>query len=385
MRIINGTIAKNLLGTLLMALGILTFVMMSVHLFRIFAMLANGLSPKVMAKILLCLLPDVLRYALPFSILVSTVLVFSRMSADNELVALKASGVSLWQITAPGLALALLLSGAGVWLGMVAAPALRYEGELLKWQTMGENSLALLEPGASTTLAGQQVSVRIGAKDPESGLLRDVHIYQLGKGGESLRAITAEAARVQVHPEERDLQLTLYRFTIAQQALPGEAPLSAPPEEPQAAGAAGEKTPGFLAGETLTLHLEYGTIQDRKSLGRKLKMMPVTMLFGDLLWNRSQGNSVSRHWYEFHYRLALAFSPLAFLLLGIPFGIRNRRSETSSGLLICLGMALAYYGVILLCDALVRHPELHPEFLIWLPNLLYQIGGLVALARLSRH
>ncbi|MGN0867721.1 MAG: LptF/LptG family permease [Oligosphaeraceae bacterium] len=382
MRIINGTIAKNLLGTLLMALGILTFVMMSVHLFRIFAMLANGLSPRVMGKILLCLLPDVLRYALPFSILVSTVLVFSRMSADNELVALKASGVSLWQITAPGLALALVLCGAGVWLGMVAAPALRYEGELLKWQTMGESSLALLEPGASTFLAGQQVSVRIGSKDPESGLLRDVHIYQLGKGGESLRAITAEAARVQVRPEERDLQLTLYRFTVAQQELPGGE--AAPPSGEETA-APESKTPGFLAGETLTLHLEYGTIQDRKSLGRKLKMMPVTMLFGDLLWNRSQGNSVSRHWYEFHYRLALAFSPLAFLLLGIPFGIRNRRSETSSGLLICLGMALAYYGVILLCDALVRHPELHPEFLIWAPNLLYQIGGLAALARLSRH
>ncbi len=384
MRIINGTIAKNLLGTLLMALGILTFVMMSVHLFRIFAMLANGLSPRVMGKILLCLLPDVLRYALPFSILVSTVLVFSRMSADNELVALKASGVSLWQITAPGLALALVFCGAGVWLGMVAAPSLRYEGELLKWQTMGENSLALLEPGTSTFLSGQQVSIRIGSKDPESGLLRDVHIYQLGKGGKTLRAITAEAARVQVHPEERDLQLTLYRFTVAQQELPDLPPLSSQEGEEDPGGEGG-KRPGFLAGETLTLHLEYGTIQDRKSLGRKLKMMPVTMLFGDLLWNQSQGNSVSRHWYEFHYRLALAFSPLAFLLLGIPFGIRNRRSETSSGLLICLGMALAYYGVILLCDALVRHPELHPEFLIWLPNLLYQIGGLVALARLSRY
>ncbi len=383
MRILNGYIAKNLLGTLLMALGILTFVMMSVHLFRIFAMLASGVAPGVLGRVLLCLLPDVLRYALPFSILVSTVLVFSRMSADNEIVALKASGVSLWQITAPALVITLLLCGVGVWLGMVAAPALRYEGEQMRWQAMGENPLALLEPGTVTSLSGQ-VSIRVGERDPESGLLKDVHIYQLDKGGDTLREITAEACRILPRPEERDLQLTLYRFTIAQRnvASPGEPP---PREEEADAGNPLGKSPDFLAGETLTLHLEYGTVQDRKSLGRKLKMMPVEMLMGDLLWNRSQGKEVSRHWYEFHYRLALAFSPLAFLLLGIPFGIRNRRSEAASGLLICLAMALAYYGVILLCEALVKHPALHPEFLIWLPNLLYQAGGLAALANLSRH
>lgn len=376
MRIFNLYIAKNLLGTLLLALGILTFVMMSVHLFRLFAMLAGGVSPAVIGRIFLCYLPDVLRYALPFSVLVSTVLVFSRMSADSEIVALKASGVGLWQITAPALVLALLLCAAGAWLAMDLAPRLRYDGERIRWQAVTTSPLALLEPGAITNLSGQ-TSIRVGSRDPESGLLQDVHIYQLDKTGDVLQEITARACRIQADPEERALHLTLYHFSIAKRAVSQET------LEKQRDAA--RQTPDFLTGETLTLRLEYGTLQDRKTLGRKIKMMPMKMLLADLIWQRSQGGEVSRYWYEFHYRLALAFSPLAFLLMGIPFGIRNRRSEAASGLVICLVLALVYYGVILLCDSLVKHPEFHPEYLIWLPNLLYQTGGLIALARLARH
>ncbi len=376
MRIFNLYIGKNLLGTLLLALGILTFVMMSVHLFRLFALLASGVSPAVLGKIFLCYFPNVLRYALPFSTLVSTVLVFSRMSADNEIVALKASGIGLWQITAPALVLTLILCAAGVWLAMDLSPRLRYAGERIRWQAVTTSPLALLEPGAITNLSGQ-TSIRVGSRDPESGLLQDVHIYQLDKNGDALQEITARACRIEAEPEERTLHLTLYHFSIAKRAVS--------PETLEKQRDATRQAPDFLTGETLTLQLEYGTLQDRKTLGRMIKMMPVKMLLADLIWQRSQGKDVSKYWYDFHYRLALAFSPLAFLLMGIPFGIRNRRSEAASGLVICLALALVYYGVILLCDSLVKHPELHPEYLIWLPNLLYQVGGLFALARLARH
>ncbi len=119
--------------------------------------------------------------------------------------------------------------------------------------------------------------------------------------------------------------------------------------------------------------------------------MPLGMLLGDLAWTISQGtgdikeNNGTRHWLELQKRLALSFSPLAFLLLGIPFGIQNRRSETTAGLLICLVLALFFYLFMLWADGLANRPKYHPELIIWLPNLLYEVGGLVALFRISRH
>lgn len=376
MRIFNWHITKNLLGTLLLSLGILVFVMMSVHLFRAFAMLSSGVSPLLLGKMLVYLLPEVLRYALPFSILVSTVLVFSRMSADNEIVALKASGVGIWQIVAPALALALIICAASLWLSADIAPRLRYAGERLRWQAVTTNPLALLEPGTITRLSSQ-TSIRVGSRDEGPGLLKDIHLYQTDSQAGTLRDITAESCMIEARPDERELLLTLYNFTIA------ERPLST--KSVDAYRDANDRNPRFLAGDALTMHLEYGTLQDRKSLTRKLSMMPVKMLLGDIVWSESQGEDVTKHWYAFHERLALAFSPLAFLLLGIPFGIRNRRSEAASGLLICLVMALAYYGVMLLCNSLIHHPRLHPEYIIWLPNIAYQIGGLLALRKIAQH
>lgn len=376
MRIFNWYITKNLLWTLMLSICIITFVMMSVHLFRVFAMLSNGASPALLTKLLLYLMPDVLRYALPFSILISTVLVFSRMSADNEIVALKASGVGIWQITAPALLLTLIFCAIGIWLGSDAAPRLRYASEQLRWQAMTNNPIALLEPGTVTKLSSQ-ATIRVGSRDEKTGLLGNIHLYQMDKDGKSLRDIYAESCLINVNPEARELRLVLYRFTIAERPVAQEAQESFKDDKGQ--------NPHFLTGETLTIPLEYGTIQDTKRLERKLKLMPFSMLMGNLEWAKSQGQPVAKHWYEFHERLALAFSPLAFLLLGIPFGIRNRRSEASSGLVICLLMALTYYGVMFLCTGLSEHPECHPEFIIWLPNLAFEIGGLLALAKIARH
>lgn len=376
MRIFNWHITKALLGTLLLALGILTFVMMSVHLFRIFGMVSSGVAPSLLAKMIVCLLPEVLRYALPFSILISTVLVFSRMSADNEIIALKASGVSIWQIVAPALVLAILLCTIGIWLGLEWGPKLRYESQQLRWQAMTTTPIALLEPGVITKIS-DNASIRIGSREEKSGLLKDIHLYQIDKNGGVLRDLMAESCLIDIRKEESTIYLTLYHFTISERPISGEAVEKYRINTNQA--------PHFLTGDSLTIPLEYGTLQDAKSVTRKLKMMPCKMLMGNMLWNESLGNPVTEHWFEFHQRLALAFSPLAFILLGIPFGIRNRRSETTSGLVICLLMALAYYAVTLLCDALLSHPSLHPEIIIWLPNLSFQIGGIVALTKIAKH
>ncbi len=77
--------------------------------------------------------------------------------------------------------------------------------------------------------------------------------------------------------------------------------------------------------------------------------------------------------------MSLAFSPIGFLLLGIPFGIRTKRSETSVGLVFSLLLALVFYVFLALAESLEDQSHYHPEVLVWLPNIFYQLGGLAAL------
>lgn len=373
MKLINRYIIRNLLAALLLAMGVLAFVMLATHFFRAFSLMANGVPPSVLFKMMGLLLPDVLRYVLPLSMLFATVMVFSRMSADDEIVALKASGVSIWQIVAPGLVLSIILSAIGVWIGLYVSPEFRFASEKLRWQAVSTSPLALIEPGRMTKIS-KTTSIRVGSRD-DHGLLHDVHLMEIDKAGKVLKDITAARGLIEVASEERQLQLILEDFTITELAL-DENGISQQPSK---------GSPVFLAAEKITIPLEFGTLEDRKPLERKLKLMPIGMLFGDIALQEQRGNDTTEHWLEFHQRLALAFSPLGFLLLGIPFGIRHRRSESSVGIIICVGISLVFYGFMLLADSLVDHPKCHPELIIWLPNLLYEFGGLWALVRMSRN
>jgi lipopolysaccharide export system permease protein len=367
-KIFNWYITKNVLLNLGLALLILVFVMLSAHFFRAFDMLARGVSPLLLAKMLLYLLPDVLRFALPLSMLIASVLVFSRMSADNEICALKASGVSLWQTISPCLFLSGLLSLGGFYLSLSLAPDCRYLAQQLQWEALTSSPLALLEPGSALQLS-ERSRLQIGRK--VGNLLYEVQFFETDAAGAKLRDVTARSGVIVNNQETRSLELVLKDFTLSEYLL-GQ-PVQTEAVQP------------FLHSETMIIPLEYGAAQERKPLKRKLKLMNAKMLFADMGMQEAEGGNLSEHWVELHYRFVLAMSPFAFMIMGIPFGIRNRRSESSSGLLVCVLLALFFYGFLLLGRSLKEHAGLHPELILWIPNLLYQIGGLIIIRKIGRH
>ena len=148
MKTLHWYITKNLVLTALLALGILTFVMLSGQLFRIFDLISRGISPMTLGRVMLYLMPDMLRFTLPLSLLIATVLVFSRLSADSEVVAMKSMGISLWQIISPGLMLAFVFSARCFWLSLFVAPEMRYKSERLRLEVTAESPLALLQVGS---------------------------------------------------------------------------------------------------------------------------------------------------------------------------------------------------------------------------------------------
>jgi len=87
---------------------------------------------------------------------------------------------------------------------------------------------------------------------------------------------------------------------------------------------------------------------------------------------------------ELNQRIAFALSPIAFLLLGLPLAIRTSRRETSVGLFLSVILAGVFFLSIILCESLESFPALYPQYLLWLPNIVFQIIGAVMTYRISQ-
>ena len=87
---------------------------------------------------------------------------------------------------------------------------------------------------------------------------------------------------------------------------------------------------------------------------------------------------------EINQRIALALAPIAFMMLGMPLAIRTSRRETSIGLLLSVALGGLYYGGVLISDALRYNPQFYPQYVVWIPPLLFQLFGVVYLTKIAR-
>ena len=365
MKILNFYIGRSLLATSAIAIAVLTFVMLGGNVMKkVMDLVARGMPLRLVGTFMLYLLPVMLSYTIPLAVLCAAVLVFSRLSADREITAMRASGVSLWQIIAPGLLLSVAMSACCLFIHLSLGPRCRYRADRLKRSEGLTNPAAFLNPGI-VELPG--TVLYIGSRDGNE--LKDISIYGYDEEGVT-RDITAREGTIRVHPEDEVLELELRHATI------GTVESEQDPGEPLQLRR--------LAGARCTFTIQYGEALNRRPVTRKTKHMDMAGLFGAIRVYAKKGIETTPLYVELHKRMSMALSPVAFLLIGIPFGIRTRRTETSVGLVVSLVLALFFYVFLVLADTVKYEPGAHPELLVWLPNLVYQVGGVIAVYALAR-
>jgi lipopolysaccharide export system permease protein len=363
MKILNLYIGRNLLLTTLLGIGILTFVLVSANLLQAFELVARGVSPAILGQFIAYMLPFALQFSIPLAVLCAAVLVFSRMSADHEVTAMRASGISLWQIISPALILAVGLSAFCFYLQVYLAPECRYRANMLRRADNITNPLAMIEPGRYVAFPGHVLY----AGRREKNRLEDVQLYVLGSNGQVNQDISAAGGTLVISEDSRTLRLSLEKVIMGQIERGGAAP----------------DTVRHTMADQVTRDIPLGSQQERKPLERRAKHMTMQQILGTIYIYNKRGEPTGPLYLELHKRMSIAFAPIGFLLIGIPFGIRTRRSETSVGLVISLILAALFYVFLSLADSLQDRPQLHPELLVWLPNIIYQIGGLLVIHRIT--
>jgi len=325
------------------------------------------------------LFPGVLPYALPLGLLTGVLIAFGRMSSQQELTAMKASGRSLGRIARPALLLAGALALLSAWLNLEVAPYANTEYRRLLVGSAKDNPASVIVPGK---LNRQFPGMVIRAAERDGEVLRDFWLWSADEQGRLTQTIHAREARLA--PAVNAKGEGILRITLTDARL----------EKRQAGDENFDRPSSFTTAGTTQLEFPAsGIFKDGENFQRKLRWLTTSELLVamDKGWQvapnatrkeKERGQMLATTQLMAH--LAGAFSVFSLAVLAVPLAVRVGRSETFVNAAVALGVALSYY-LLTSMAAYVKDPDLRPDLLIWLPNVVVVGVAWSLLRRASRH
>jgi lipopolysaccharide export system permease protein len=373
-------LTKQVLVSLLMTVAVFTFVLLLGNVLKeILGLLVSGqVSLGLVLKAIALLVPYVMAYVLPFAILTAVVLVFGRFSADQELTAVRAGGLSLLSLVTPVLLLSLALSGICAWFNLSIAPRCRAAYKDIIFQ-LGTRSISNLitEDRFIDEIPGYILYIR--KKDGDK--LEDVRLYELENYQIKLR-VSAKTGVIHYDSATHIMQFELFEVVteLRQDRDPVLGPDFVGPPPPE--------KPDWLTAQAGKYVTDPKDLTPFMKNERKPKLTEMTL---SALWRErreleSAGIGVMPVRIQMHRQIAFSFACFAFTLIGIPLAIQAHRRETSIGVaialgLVLMGLVLIYYAFFVAGEALGTKENLNPHLLMWVPNVLFQLIGAVLLRR----
>lgn len=354
-----------------MTLGVFTFVLLLGNIFKdIMAMLADrSVGAGTLLHFFLLLVPYVLSFSMPMALLAATLLVMGRISADSELTAARSCGVSFFEFVLPILGLAGALSLASLYVNCVVAPQTKYLFNQAFVELAFDQPMALLEEGVSMK-DFDGIVLYIGKKDMSRHTVEDVRITEM-RGNEWASSIHAERGVVTSNKAEKKIRIDLFNI-VRDERTPG--------------GEANDLDHRHYAqtSETYPLELDMTKKVDQRRAVKEVHHFTSMELWKQAMELKKLGIHPTPMLVEIHKRIALSTACIAFVLVALPLGVQVHRRETSIGMLISLVLAVLYYFLIIFAESFKRNPHVYPEFIIWLPNLIFEAVGIYLLWRQHR-
>ena len=387
MKTLHTYLTRQVLASLLMTVAVFTFVLLLGNLLKeILAALVNRqASLRLVAQAMGLLIPFVWPFALPMGMLTATLLIFGRLSADQELTAVRASGVSLIALVSPILLLSLALCALSALVNMEVAPRCRVAYKnLLASANLGVANILIPEGRFLKDFDGYILYV---GKN-RGGNLEDVKIFSLKDQTNIDQLIRAPSGTVTLDRETREVVLTLREskiialsandvaspkavdFTIRASLKPARKGSSEPRISDMTFNQLWEHRRELEEGLKHSARLDGLT---REQLREKKKEL------------RKIGEAATTPYrVQIHEQVSFSFACFGFTLVGIPLGIRVHRRETNIGIAIALMLVAVYYSFIMVGQALDTRPEYTPHLIVWLPNFIFQAVGAVLLWRANK-
>ncbi len=367
MKLIDRFISRELIVNLLFAVAVLSLVLVVGNIFRrLLPLLVNHDVPaEYLLTFIAYVLPFSLIFTIPWGLLTAILLVFGRLSADNELIALRSNGVSITRICVSLAVVSVICTAISLWLNVRVAPAAQQQLRETIFDLATRNPMALF---GSDQVIDQFPGRKIYVGKKEGNHLENITVFELNEDSIPMRVTHAKSGTLEADLPNQRILMHLYDARYQQRD---------------------EQTPFDLrkmrdgismAEGTLPIGLEELYEKEKKRTSRSA--MSLEQLLEQLKTGDNSTQSASRT--EISKRFSFPFSCMAFALMAVPLGVTAHRRETSMGYLMSLLVAFSYFLFVIMADTLRGNARMHPELLVWFPNVLFLVLGAWMFRRLAR-
>jgi LPS export ABC transporter permease LptG/LPS export ABC transporter permease LptF len=365
MRILTRYILGEVVSHALIGAAVFTFVLFTRDLGRILELVVRNSAPlPSVAEIFFFTVPVALTYTIPMGVLVGILIGLSRLAADSEITAMRASGIGVWTflrvVSIFVVVAALLAIGNSVYLAPRSLAALgQLQNRLRSSQASFEVQPRVFYEGfPRIVLYVQDVKAVPGA-----AIWKGVFLADLSDPLSPRISLAREGILTSQGPDTVDLHLTDGTTHEADPRNPDRYEISTfqssdiPIQIPAAQTGQGQ--------EPVTLS---------------------AMRLGDLRRATRTGDPTTRRWtaIEYHRRFSLPAACIVLALVGIPLGLSSKRGGKSSGFVLTILLVFLYYSISLVGVSLARQGRLSPATGVWSADVAFLIGGVFLLWRSER-
>lgn len=365
-------ILKEIIPPFLIGLVVYSFVLLMNQILLLSELLiARGVPLGAVLDLLVYLIPSVLAFTVPMSVLMGILAGLSRMSSDAEITAFKTLGISYKRLLWPVLFFSFMGFLCTSVLTLYLAPRANY-----KWvQTFSESVLARVQFNINPREFNDSIpNTVLFIQDiaPEAGW-KNIFVYFATPPDEP-KVILARNGRMNFYPDERRASIELFDGMIHSYPLHDIEDYRITSfghyeEELDVEGA----LPRIGAKKRVREKDIKELWVDSRRLKKELQEYPPDQK-ETVLYDLKKRESIS-HWIEIHKKAALPFACFIFALLGLPLGAFTKKGGRTSGFTLSIGIILIYYIMITAGEQIAMEGRISPFLGMWGPNILFLLVG----------
>ena len=364
MRILTRYILGEVVSHALIGAGVFTFVLFTRDLGRILELVVRNSAPlPSVAEIFFFTVPVALTYTIPMGVLVGILIGLSRLAADSEITAMRASGLGVWtflRVISIFVVVAWLLAlGNSVYIAPRSLAALgQLQDNLKSSQASFEVQPRVFYEGfPKIILYVQDVKAMSGG-----ALWKGVFLADLTDPAAPRISLARQGLLVSQGPDTLDLHL-----------IDGSTHETDPknPDQYQ-----------ISTFQTTDIPIQVPQQNSQEHEPRSLHELKI----GDLLRIARTADPVTRRWdlIEYHNRLALPTACIVLALVGIPLGLSSKKGGKSSGFVLTILLVFVYYSISVIGVSFARQGRLSPAAGVWLADFVFLAGGVFLLWQSER-
>lgn len=355
-------VLAEMIPTFLLGVFVFVFILLMFQALRLTEfVLVHGVKLTTVLQMMGYLSTSFLPILFPMSLIFTVILTYGRLSSDSEVVALRASGLSMVSIAAPAIFLSILVSLLSLQTSFHIAPWGNRQFEVLV------SKLGSMKPGVTikegTFSEGFfDLVVYANRVDNKLGVLEDVFIYDERKN-ETPITVIAKHGRLVQDPDRpgHSASLELSQGSIHRTTNNRHTKID------------------FSTYDLLLFDPVNESIRSKSPASLSISELMKTL--ESKAQDMTKENRIELET-EFHKRIAIGLACIVFGIIGVALGtVTNRRNVKAGGAVLSIGIIVTYWILYVTSESLARGGQLPPWFAMWLANSLFSVAGYFLIRR----